>query len=104
LLAEGIEARDVRDAGLRGQTDVHIFEYAVSRSFTLLTGDVGFGNIVLFPLGSHAGVVIARFPNEVSTATLNDAIVHALHGLSDEDIRGNLIVIEPGRIRLRKKG
>lgn len=65
--------------------------------------DIGrFGNLLRFPLGSHAGIVIARFPNEVSTAQLVSAIVRAVGGLADDEVVGNLIVVEPGRVRLRR--
>ena len=33
----------------------------------LLTGDLGFGNLLHFPLGTHSGIFIAHFPNEIST-------------------------------------
>ena len=104
LRASGITSEDVRDVGLRGKHDDEIFAYAVAHGLTLLTADVGFGNVLRFPLGTHAGIVVARFPNEVPTATLNQAILQAVQGLSDEDTTGNLVMIEPGRLRLRRKG
>lgn len=103
LRAAGIAADDVRDAGLRGKSDDEVFEYAVSHGLTLLTADVEFGNILRFPPGAHPGIVVARFPSELPTASLNQAILDALRGLSDADIVGSLIVIEPGRIRLRRE-
>lgn len=63
----------------------------------------GFANVLRYPLGSHAGIVIARFPNEMPTASLVDALVGALLTLSDGDVRGGLVTGEPGRIRLRHK-
>jgi hypothetical protein len=69
-----------------------------------VTADVGFGNVLRFPLGTHAGIVVARFPNELPSETVNQAIMEAVGGLSDEEISGNLVVIEPGRVRLRRKG
>lgn len=104
LRAAGFQAEDVRDVGLRGSPDEDIFAYAVSRALVLLSGDVDFGNILRFPLGSHPGIVVTRFPNEVSTAQLNEAILQAVQSLSEEDLAGNLAIIEPGRIRLRKQG
>jgi predicted nuclease of predicted toxin-antitoxin system len=103
LRTSGLEAEDVRDVGLRGKTDDEVFEYAVSHSRTLLSADLSFGNLQRFPLGTHSGIVIARFPNEMSTALVTDAILSALKDLSDQEIGGNLVVIEPGRMRLRRK-
>ena len=103
LRVAGMQVEDVRDIGLRKSADEDIFSSAVSHAFALLSGDLGFGNILRFPLGSHPGIVVTRFPNELSTAKINGAILQALQGLSDEEIAGNLIIVEPGRIRLRKQ-
>ncbi len=102
LQAAGIDAEDVRDVGLRGRPDDEIFRYAVSHGLTLLTADVGFGNILRFQPGTHRGIVVARFPNEVPVSLLNQSILTALRGLSDDELVGSLTIIEPGRIRLRR--
>jgi hypothetical protein len=34
-----------------------VFRYAVSQGLAILTADLGSGNIPLFPLGSHYGMV-----------------------------------------------
>jgi hypothetical protein len=64
---------------------------------------MGFGNILHFPVGSHFGIAIAHFPNEVSTSELNSQIIKAFDNLSETKIKGSLIIIEPGRIRIRRK-
>lgn len=103
LQAVGIEAQDVRDAVLRGKSDDEIFKHAVGKGIALLSGDLGFANLLRYALGSHAGIVVTRFPNEMPTSSLNQAIATALSDLSDGDVAGNLIIIEPGRIRRRTK-
>lgn len=102
LRAAGFAVEDVRDIGLRGQPDDAILAHAVARGLVLVTGDAGFGNLIRFPLGSHPGIVIARFPNEVPAGALSEALVRALQGLSDPDLAGSLAIVEPGRIRLRR--
>lgn len=103
LRAAGIEAEDVRDVGLRTRPDNEIFTYAVAHGLVVLSADLGFANILRFPFGSHQGIVVARFPNEIPTSRLNEAILRALQSLAAEEVEGNLIIIEPGRIRLRRK-
>src|SRR6266508_915484 len=85
LREAGTHAEDVRDVGLRGRPDDEVLRYAASHDLALLTADLGFGNILRFPLGSHAGVVVARLPTEMPTALLNVRIVSAVRGLSDEE-------------------
>jgi hypothetical protein len=73
------------------------------RGLALLTGDVGFSNLLHFPLGTHSGIIVARLPNELPAPRVNQGILEALGALGEEEIRGNLVIIEPGRIRLRRK-
>jgi len=68
----------------------------------LVSGDLGFANILRFPIGSHHGIVVTRFPNDIPTATINADIVRALRDLSEEELLGSLAILEPGRVRLRR--
>jgi predicted nuclease of predicted toxin-antitoxin system len=102
LAERGFECLDIRDYGLRGKSDKEIFEFAQREKAILLTGDMGFGNILFFPPGSHYGIFIAHFPNEISTKELNKQILEALDELSEDDLRGNLVILEPGKIRIRR--
>lgn len=102
LLDVGLEAEHVIDSGLRGQPDGSILDHAVANGMVLVSGDLGFANVLRFPLGSHHGIVVTRFPNELPTPTMNADIVRALEDLSDEELRGNLVILEPGTVRLRR--
>jgi predicted nuclease of predicted toxin-antitoxin system len=103
LSKQGYEVKDIRDYGLRGATDGEVFHFAQQERAVLMTGDLGFGNILRFPLGEHFGVVVARFPNEMSSQDVNRKIVGYLTALTEDDLRGNLVVVEPAKIRIRRK-
>ena len=60
LVEAGYEVKDVRDYGHRGSGDEEIYRFAQEGKAVLLTGDLGFGNILKFPLGKHFGIVVAR--------------------------------------------
>ncbi len=103
LKSRGYEVLDVRDCGLRGKSDDEVFKFAQKEKAIILTGDLGFGNILRFPINTHFGIAITRFPNEISTSELNNQIIKAFETLTETDFKGNLIILEPGKIRLRKK-
>lgn len=103
LRERGHEALDVRDCGLRGKSDDEVFKFAQKEGAIVLTADLGFGNFLHYPLGSHTGIVIVHFPNEVSTAEMNRQIGSLFEQLSEEDFKGNLVILEPGRIRVRRR-
>jgi predicted nuclease of predicted toxin-antitoxin system len=99
----GLDATDVRDTLLRGKSDEEIFAHAVRDSLVILTGDVGFGNILRFPLGAHAGIVVCRFPNESAPVETNQDVLAVLRALPPDRIAGALVIVEPGRVRIRAK-
>ena len=103
LRDKGHEVLDAQDCGLRGKSDAEVFSFAQREGAVILTGDMGFGNFLKFPLGSHSGIVIAHFPNEISTAELNRQISREFDNLTEDDFKGNLIILEPGKIRVRRQ-
>ncbi len=103
LEEHGYEAKDIRDYGLRGAADEEIYEFAQKEEAVILTGDRDFGNILRFPLGDHFGIVVAHFPNEMPTTEMNRNIVERFKELSDDDFKGNVIIIEIHKIRIRRK-
>ncbi|MDA8214200.1 MAG: DUF5615 family PIN-like protein [Nitrospiraceae bacterium] len=103
LKDRGYEVLDVRDCGLRGRSDEEVLKFAQQQGAVILTGDMGFGNLLHFPVGSHFGIVIVHFPNEVSTPELNNQILKVFDNLDETDFKGNLIIIEPGKVRIRRK-
>ena len=55
-----------------------------------------------FPVGSHAGIVVIRISDENPPAELNAELLRALAQLQPEPLRGCLVIVEVGRIRLRR--
>ena len=102
MRAAGFDAVDVRDVGLRGRPDEEVLEHAVREHRAVVTADVGFGNILRFPLGEHGGIIVIRFPNEVPIRDLNREVLAAISWLGDDDMAGNVVTVLPGRIRIRR--
>ena len=98
----GHVADDVRDVGLRGYPDEAVFARAQEAEAVLVTADLGFANTLRFPLGTHAGVLVGRLPNELPIRTVNDEILRALHDLDGASLRGALVIVEVGRTRIRR--
>lgn len=94
---------DIRDHGLRGKPDDKIFAFAQNKKAVLFSADLGFSNILRFPLGKHFGICILRFPNELSTQSTNQEIYKLLKELLPEDYFGNLIILSPGKRRIRRQ-
>jgi predicted nuclease of predicted toxin-antitoxin system len=102
LREHGYTIEDIRDHGLRGAGDDEVFKFAQREKAVLVTSDMGFGNIIRFPPSSHFGIIVTHFPNTMSVEELNRQFVEAITGLQETDFRGNLIILEPGKIRIKR--
>ncbi|MBI4411475.1 MAG: DUF5615 family PIN-like protein [Deltaproteobacteria bacterium] len=103
LKNSGFDAKDIRDYGLRGAGDSEIFKFARENKAVLVSGDLGFGNILVYPLDSHWGIVIAHFPNEMTTDEISRQLIKRIQELQESDFKGNLMIMEPGRVRIKRK-
>jgi predicted nuclease of predicted toxin-antitoxin system len=102
LRQAGFECLDVRDTELRGGKDDAIYQRAQKEDWFIISGDLGFPNSLRYPLGSHKGIVIARVPNEIPTDKLNQILIETITNIR-EDIPGNLTIIEPEKVRIRRR-
>jgi predicted nuclease of predicted toxin-antitoxin system len=102
LKENGYDILDIRDHGLRGEKDEKIYEFAQENGAVVLTGDRGFGNTQRFPLGEHNGIVVTNFPNEMPTSMINQQLLVRLKHINEDDYKGNIIIIDPLKIRIRR--
>lgn len=103
LHADGHTVLDIRDHGLRGMSDHCIFQFTQEQDAILMSGDRGFANTVIFPIGTHYGIIVLRFPSELNTQYVNRMIGNLLTHLHDTDVRGNLVILSPRGIRIRRQ-
>ncbi len=98
----GWEVKDVRDIGLRGKSDKEIINFARRSKAVLFSADLGFANILKFPPKNYYGIAILNFPTEVSTNFIATQTKKAISKIPLKSFKGKLIIIEPGRIRIRE--
>ncbi len=99
----GHDVEHASDVGLQGRSDPEVFAHAVATRRVLFTGDVGFGNVVTYPLGGHAGIVLSRVPTSIPVARHVDILVRALASLESDDLsRGVLVVVSETSLRIRR--
>jgi predicted nuclease of predicted toxin-antitoxin system len=68
-----------------------------------VTADKDFSDALSFRPGTHAGVILLRVPNELSTQSVNRELLRSLTALEGEDLTGLLVIVEVGRTRVRRK-
>ncbi|RIK45365.1 MAG: hypothetical protein DCC58_06610 [Chloroflexi bacterium] len=103
LRSEGFDVLDVREVGLRGMGDMAIFAYAQTHRRSIVSRDLGFANTLTFPLGTHHGIIVLRLPSAYPIDNVIAETYRALAELSPDDLYGTLVIVEPGRTRVRRK-
>ena len=99
----GYWAEDVRDVSLKGSDDDTVFSYAQAQQATLVTADRDFEDIRRFPLGTHHGIIVVRVPDILPTWVVNAELLKALKQLHGQPLKGVLVIVELGLIRVRKR-
>jgi len=102
LRKRGFAADDVRDVGLGTASDDAVLQHATTHGYALISADKGFTNLLRFPLGSHHGIIVLRFPRHTSARMKTRLLLRWIPTLQEEDFRGNLLIIEPKGIRIRR--
>ncbi len=99
----GHDAVDVRDIGLRGASDVDIAAYAEKNRLCLLTGDMGFADIRNYQPEKYRGIVVVRPPANATSSVISLLLRGFLiqSGIVN-NLDGKLVVVEPGRVRIRR--
>lgn len=100
LRAAGHDAVTVRDQNLQGASDQTVFEATVAEGRALVTLDRGFGQVLRFPPGKSAGVVILEIGASASHAALIARIREFLAVVESRRLEGKLWIVEPGRVRI----
>jgi len=100
LREAGHDAMAVLDTGLGGADDAVVRQFAFEQQRTLVTIDSDFSHIVRFPPENTPGVIWLRPwpPTETMIQTLLDGALRQLAGIA---VAGKIVVVEPGRIRIR---
>jgi predicted nuclease of predicted toxin-antitoxin system len=91
-----------KEAGLAGCPDAEVFRWAQAKAAMVVTFDEDFADARSFPLGSHHGVVRLRvWPTTVEQTV--EALTRLLTQVPEDHLPGSLIIIDRGRIRVRRR-
>jgi len=108
LLAEelrnaGHEAEHVASLGLAGAPDEDVYARADAMSAILISRDLDFADRRRFT--GEAGVVVVRLRTRIRLEALVNTIVHLLTDAMAqlEDLSGTIVILEPGRTRVRRR-
>jgi len=96
----GHDVADVREILPNGTVDQRIFDYAQNERRILVTHDLGFGNLIAYPVGSHVGIIAIRPQNLPPKVTAR--IVCSYVETHTDELPNALVVLSPGGARVRR--
>jgi predicted nuclease of predicted toxin-antitoxin system len=89
------------EEGLLSQPDSAVALAAKNEGRMLLTLDLGFGNVLGYPPGTHPGIILFR-PATFGPLAVNRFVETFVRTQSLQGLAACLVVVEPGRIRVRR--
>jgi len=102
LLREfGYSVITVKDALLDGEPDSEILKQAVKEKRILVTEDIEFGNIILYPPKTHYGIILLRFRHR-SENEIHAVLKMVLEEIQPDEFKGTLIVVDADKYRIRR--
>jgi predicted nuclease of predicted toxin-antitoxin system len=101
LRSIGHDVHTVLDEQLGGNPDPRVFDASQAEGRIVVTFDLDFSDIRVYPPTSHVGIWVLR-PHTQSIANTLVLLKAALLVLETEPTRDRLWIIEPERVRIRE--
>jgi len=102
LRAAGHDAVHVRDLGLHAAPDQEIFDLAASEDRVVVSEDTDFGTLLSLRDSSRPSVILFRHMPDRSASGLLSILLRNIATVEVDLESGAMVVIEPGRIRVRR--
>lgn len=99
LESANYDVTTVVQQGLRGVSDVDLFELCKNERRTVVTLDLDFSNVLAFPPQGTAGVIVLR-GRDALLKTIDRLIESLTRALETNDPTGTLWIVEPNRLRI----
>lgn len=100
LKQHGYDASTVVDQGLRGHADADIARICRQESRILVTLDVDFSDIRIYPPADYQGIIVLRL-NDQSRASVLQALERVIALFETEPLAGRLWIVDEHQVRIR---
>lgn len=82
-----------------------VLSLAEKHKAVLVTNDLDFSNLILYPLGSHLGVVVLRFSSEIpeDIDKAHEVLKQLFKEVKPEELQKALTIIDLNKYRIRRK-
>jgi predicted nuclease of predicted toxin-antitoxin system len=100
LAGNGHDSQTVHEERLRGCDDETLAQHCLSEQRTLVTLDLDFADMRVFPPANHPGIIVLRVRNQHRSHIL-DIMTQILEVLRNEPVAGRLWIASEAGVRIR---
>jgi predicted nuclease of predicted toxin-antitoxin system len=100
ISALGFPVKTALEITHSGATDSEIFKIAQSESFVIITLDKGFGDVRIYPPGSHSGIIILK-AYDINSLQKCHTVLEMLLRVEGE-FKGTLFIVDGTKYRKKK--
>lgn len=101
LSSKAHDVLDIRDVEPFDVSDSAVFNLAKAQGRILITRDLDFSNILLYPPPDNAGIIVLR-THLLSVAEMLEIVTDLLDRVPEKDFLGSLTVVRKGRYRIHR--
>lgn len=104
LKRNGFSIITLQELGKTSVTNGAVIKISKKQKSVIVTNDLDFGNLIMYPLGSHPGIIVLR-PRLDTPQAIDDVhkiLLRLLREVKPQDIEKSLIIIDRNKYRIRK--
>ena len=101
LRAQRYDVKDIREEGMAGAKDTVVMALATREERILVTTDKDFSSLILYPPGTHGGIVVLKMRHPTGRG-LTNLFRRFLDTYDLSKIPSALVMISEGKVRIRK--
>ncbi|MBI5873894.1 MAG: DUF5615 family PIN-like protein [Candidatus Omnitrophica bacterium] len=101
----GFDIVTIQELGKTSATNGIVINLAHKERAVIITNDLDFGNLILYPLGSHPGIIVLRprLDTKEAIADVHIVLLQLLKELKPAEIVKSLIIVDRNKYRLRRE-
>lgn len=98
----GHDVFDIKQEKLTGAADDEVYRLSQSQNRILISMDKDFTNILRYPPGRVAGIIVLKL-YRMTVLEATTILIDAISQLSEDDIKHNLVIIDKNKTRIRRE-